>query len=218
MRYVLFSLSNLLLILLCNISFASQNMANVVEAEEKVGKSMTFTPLYSYEQNLPLQLDRGNNAYYITSNKVVKEPIDIEEFKNSPLFCEVEFSSYGNVIDPYAWNYAPVNGFESLSTVFYNTYYELESHGKVTPYANIGLGLAWTGEKGHSSFSGLSSVSDLAWNAGFGFDYLAREDINIDVGYRYSELNTAETTYLNASLTGKEQHVHQLMFNVELTF
>ncbi len=203
------------LFFLCNSAFAVENK---LPEEQKVGKAMTFTPLYSYEQNLPLLLDKENASSRITTNRVVKEAVHIEEFENSPLFSEVEFSSYGNVIDPYAWNYSPVNGIESLNTVFYNTYYELDSFGKMTPYASVGLGLAWTGEEGDSNFSGLSTVSELAWNAGFGFDFSAREDVSIDVGYRYSELNTPETSYLDNNLSGKDQHVHQLVFNVELAF
>ncbi len=202
-------------LLTSEISFAKEQDSS----EMRLGTAMTFQPLYSYEQELPTRFDKGNFSYFITSNKVVKEYVAIEELKDSPLFCEVEFSSYGNIIDPYSWNYEAVNASENMGTLFYNTYYELEKIGKIKPYANIGFGMAWTGIRGDSALSGMSDASKLAWNAGFGFDFTAKEDVIIDVGYRYSDLNTSsENDFMDTHLAKRTDNIHQLVFNVEYIF
>ncbi len=210
-----------ILYILLTIFFAHEDsFASETQVQDlRLGKSMVFSPRFTFENSLPHSFEIENKSYFLTTNKVQKEHVVIDEFKNTPLFCELEFTSYGNVINPYTWEYDAVNGVQNMTTVFYNAYYELEKRGKITPYASVGLGMAWIGERGESNISGLSEVSELAWNAGLGFDFVASKDVHIDVGYRYSDTNIASNSnYLELTRSGKEENVHQLIFNIQYVF
>ncbi|MDR1207245.1 MAG: outer membrane beta-barrel protein [Rickettsiales bacterium] len=82
-----------------------------------------------------------------------------------------------------------------------NAYYDFDTGTKFTPYIGAGAGFAYIKSKAasygampaNSSINGEDSINTFIWNVGIGASYALTEELAIDVGYRYSDLGTAES-------------------------
>ena len=80
----------------------------------------------------------------------------------------------------------------SISTLFLNAYYDIDTGSAFTPYFGIGFGMAfvdnkWSGENsnGKEFGSGSASTSSFAYNLGLGVSYAFTENVAADLGYRF---------------------------------
>lgn len=76
---------------------------------------------------------------------------------------------------------------ESQSLMF-NTYYDIDTNSKFTPYVGAGVGYAKI--KGKLSAFGMSddmSDTNFAWQVGAGVGYELTENVTMDAGYRYAD-------------------------------
>eukprot|EP00494_Astrolonche_serrata_P002093 UN02099 len=86
---------------------------------------------------------------------------------------------------------------------FANGYFGLIAFNKLTPYLTAGIGLVHTkpkvkyivnnAESEGDIFSGKSK-NNFAWNIGAGFRHSFNDNITLDLGYKYLDFGTNQTT------------------------
>ena len=93
--------------------------------------------------------------------------------------------------------------FQNL-TAFANGYFDLVTFNKLTPYLTAGAGFVNTKQKlkatnttyAEPKVNNLSgkSKNNFAWNIGAGFRHSFNDNITLDLGYKYLDFGTNQTT------------------------
>ena len=131
-----------------------------------------------------------------------------QELKYGKLRGELEFgtseSSKEHNNFPFKISNDYVHDFD-IKTSFYsamlNLYYDIDTGTKFTPYIGGGIGYARVKSKaavtGDTPFGAIDMNSsthenNFAWQLGFGVSYQVTDNIDIDLGYRYSDYGNAK--------------------------
>ena len=118
------------------------------------------------------------------------------------------------------WNIASTWEMQSkIQTLFANFYYDLNTDTAVTPYFGFGLGYARINEKAGVSIpvpgmnapvteKAKGSEDNFAWNVGVGVSVNLTYNIDVEVGYRYTDygkmVNHAAADYAKRNYTSQE--------------
>lgn len=87
----------------------------------------------------------------------------------------------------------------SGTTVLWNGYVDLPLSMGFTPYLGVGAGYGWADYSGAAS---PANDSGFAWAAMGGVAFNMSQNITLDVGYRYREIDVAGPNYADHSVTG----------------
>lgn len=167
-------------------------------------------------------------------------------FKNMgvPIRAEVEVAAFTNATKSKTYSNAwgsgvdlKLTGKSSITSLFANVYYDIETGTAFTPYIGAGIGVAWNRLSvtevsgtaagitvGLPNLSGHTSTQ-FAWNIGVGCAYAFSENISIDFGYRYAQFGNGKTKTANyyglASVYAKSSRptaMHQFMLGMRVSF
>ena len=86
----------------------------------------------------------------------------------------------------------------SGTTVLWNGYVDLPLAMGFTPYAGVGAGYGWVDNSAGAPFA---DDSGFAWAAMGGVAYNINQNIALDVGYRYRQIDVAGPNYADHSVT-----------------
>jgi opacity protein-like surface antigen len=86
----------------------------------------------------------------------------------------------------------------SGTTVLWNGYVDLPLSMGFTPYVGAGVGYGWADYSG----AGPADDSGFAWGATGGVAFSMSQNITLDVGYRYREIDVAGPNYADHAVTG----------------
>jgi opacity protein-like surface antigen len=102
-----------------------------------------------------------------------------------------------------------------------NAYYDIGQFGRFTPYVGGGIGFAYNNTRSANvALNGVNigqiggdSETNFAWQAGFGTAVSILDNLALDVGYRYIDLGSAETSNTftannGATVSGVRQSVN----------
>ena len=104
----------------------------------------------------------------------------------------------------------------------WNTYYDINTGTKFTPYVGVGLGVARLKAKeinqGKSTYiSGKKDATNFAWQIGAGVNYALTDNWSVDLGYRY--LDEGHVKYEDAQGSNKfEAKSHEFLLGARYTF
>lgn len=120
-----------------------------------------------------------------------------------------------------------------IQTLFVNTYWDINTGTRFTPYLGAGVGLSFIKSKlkaeGYelsdrwSDSTGSKRETNFAWNLAAGLGWDITRSWSVEAGYRFVGLGSAKTkTYKDeyGSAYGKTGHVyqHQFALGVRYTF
>jgi opacity protein-like surface antigen len=100
----------------------------------------------------------------------------------------------------HAFDHSSGQGYDlSGTTALWNGYVDLPLGMGFTPYLGVGAGYGWV------DYSGAGAPADdsgFAWAATGGVAFSMSQNITLDVGYRYREIDVAGPNYADHSVTG----------------
>ncbi len=156
---------------------------------------------------------------------------DLSYMYNLPIRAELEYAFNAGLEDSHTWlsgdNYTSTT---SLSSLFVNAYFDIQTGTSFTPYVGAGLGLAWVGfevtrPNPTTAYSNFAENTDanFAWNIGLGVAYDFSSQFSVDLGYRYVSYGegVTEAGYYN-SVSGHVRTdnvgMNQFYLGARLTF
>lgn len=108
--------------------------------------------------------------------------------KLGALRTELELNLKGTAEKKYADEYETWKNSLENNSIMLNTYYDIDTGTKLTPYVGAGMGLARLKSKIDLEDAHYSkSKTSFAWQIGAGFSYAVTNDVSLDAGYRYTD-------------------------------
>ena len=83
-----------------------------------------------------------------------------------------------------------------LQTVLANVYYDLDTGTAVTPYLGVGVGYARIEEKAWEK----TTEDNLAWNIGVGVSVNVTYNMDVEIGYRYTDYGKTKSKILDETV------------------
>lgn len=135
-----------------------------------------------------------------------------------PIRTEIEFASHGQATFSRSGNSAYAGGpavtadrKASVSTLFANVFYDIDTGTKFTPYVGGGIGVAqirvkdyfWHAYGGRTG-SSSKTVNNFAWSLGTGVAYSFDNNWSADLGFRYNDFGKVK-----ANAVGTNGYVFQ---------
>ena len=149
-----------------------------------------------------------------------------------PARLELEYGAYGDVSDvkklAAGANFKRTVGVQTLLA---NAYWDIAEWNGFTPYVGVGAGVAFLKNEGQlrlpkdvaqrypgrdSPWSDTKAV--FAGQVGLGFSYALTDSVSADLGYRFLMLDDASASKNGFTLRSKENHIHQFMLGLRVTF
>ena len=126
-----------------------------------------------------------------------------------PVRAEVEYALFSRAKVQQRFDcggcYSDTAQSQQVQTLFINASWDFRNGTRITPYVGAGLGAAFVRTKGDygttesgpwlTSATGSKTVTNLAWNLGFGFGYQVSDRVSIDAGYRFAGLGKVGTRW-----------------------
>ncbi len=104
-------------------------------------------------------------------------------------------------------------------SIFLNAYYDIDTGTKFTPY--IGGGIGYAKNEVSLSSSGLNISKDdtnFAWQLGAGVAYAVNDNVSVDFGYRYTDMDEIDVVIPSGSTSTVETDSHELYLGARYTF
>ncbi len=161
---------------------------------------------------------------------------------NLPIRAELEFSTFTPVKKSKTYDLLgggsgidlKVTTKSSITALFANAYYDINTGTAFTPYVGAGLGVAWNSLSldnltlavpGTGSFGGVGvsnkTTAQFAWNVGAGVAYAFTDNISVDLGYRYAQFGKGKTKTVIGMYDIKSTRptaMHQFVLGLRVTF
>ena len=104
-------------------------------------------------------------------------------------------------------------GFISAISLMVNEYYDFHNRTLFTPYVTLGIGGARVELDDYeiSEYKGKDDI--LAFSAGFGVEYALKDNMSLDVRYKY--FMTDDSKFSNSSC---EYDLHSILFGIKVNF
>ena len=103
-----------------------------------------------------------------------------------------------------------------------NTYYDINTGTKFTPYVGLGVGVAKLkakeiNQENSKYITGKKDATNFAWQIGAGVNYALTDNWSVDLGYRY--LDEGHVKYEDAQGYNKfEAKSHEILLGARYTF
>lgn len=153
---------------------------------------------------------------------------------NSNLRAELEYTymddthnsgSYGHNISGFS---IPTNyDIESkIQAVMINAYYDFKTNTRFTPYVSAGIGYARIKETAsvanqYAAETASDSENNLAWSLGFGTSYQVSDNIEAELGYRYTDYGDKKGSEVRGyyqSAASRDYAAHEIILGVRYAF
>lgn len=141
-----------------------------------------------------------------------------------PVRAELEYGAYGDVsrtVDMGAG--LSFKGTVGFQTLLANVYWDVAKWNGFTPYLGAGIGMAFLKTEGKAAFMGYSESEQstdtvVAGQVGLGCSYAFTENISADFGYRFLMMGDGDAEKYGVRLDSAENHAHQFMLGLRVTF
>lgn len=220
--------------------FAVTN-ANATEYKPYVAARVAYMSLDNdAEQNVS---DRGYNSTIV--NKTLndetiggrfavgfKVPLCGGLAKSVRTEIEYGYNNYTSNSGSYSHNiggFSILTGYKiesKIQTVMWNSYYDLDTGTKFTPYIGVGIGYANIKEKAgvanqYDSQSAKDSEDNFAWNISTGVSYEISSNMDAELGYRYTDygsVKNSENRGYYSSNAKRDYDSHEIMLGLRYNF
>lgn len=130
-----------------------------------------------------------------------------------PIRTEIEFATHGQATFSRSGNSAYAGGpavtadrKASVSTLFANAFYDIDTGTKFTPYVGGGIGVAqirvkdnfWHAYAGRTG-SSSKTVNNFAWNLGAGVAYSFDSSWSVDLGFRHNDFGKVKNNAIDTN-------------------
>ena len=141
-----------------------------------------------------------------------------------PVRAELEYGAYGDVSKTVDMgggiSFKGTTGFQTLLA---NVYWDITEWHGFTPYLGAGIGMAFLkteGEAGAMGFSEREKDTDTVFTGqiGLGCSYAFTENISADFGWRFLMMGDGDVEKYGVRLDSEENHAHQFMLGLRVTF
>lgn len=143
---------------------------------------------------------------------------------NIPVRAELEYGAYGIISKTVSYPGASFKGEVGFQTLLANFYWDITEWNGFTPYIGAGIGMASLTTEGTVNIAGWGAGSKdetdavAAGQIGLGCSYAFTDSISADLGYRYLMIDDGEVEDYGMKLRSSENHVHQFMLGLRVTF
>lgn len=133
--------------------------------------------------------------------------------------------TYGHNIN--GWTIPTGYGIESrIQTVMLNTYWDINTNTKITPYVGAGIGYANIREEAYVSNqydtqTAKDHEDNLAWQVSAGISYEITADLDMDLGWRYTDYGDIKNNASQAgyqSVSNRDYDSHEILLGMRYTF
>ena len=100
-----------------------------------------------------------------------------------------------------------------LQTVLANVYYDLDTGTAVTPYLGVGVGYARIEEKAWEK----TTEDNLAWNIGVGVSVNLTYNMDVEVGYRYTDYGKSKSKVIDETVK-RNYDSQEVLLGLRYTF
>ena len=168
---------------------------------------------------------------------------DFDKRFDVPIRTEIEYAFFSQAeikhdgfMDPGV-EYGRVKHQYDIQTLFWNTYFDINTGTKFTPYIGAGIGLAFIDYRYDVHYIALGSETanqspatskmntNFAWNIGAGVGYDITDNWTIDAGYRFVSFGSVSTKTkydgdekADWSYKGKTDNLYQHQFAVGVRY
>jgi opacity protein-like surface antigen len=131
---------------------------------------------------------------------------------------ELSHSSWGlKDASIYGGPFMPASGTANATYLMGNLWYDFSNGSAFTPYVGGGLGAAWSNLQVNAG--PVSSTStNLAFQIGVGAKYAISDNIDLDIGYRFKDVQNVNWTEPSGTLAGVGLVSHNIQAGITFNF
>ena len=181
---------------------------------------------FKYRDTFPFEENFGNK-WDNTFGGSLAVGYDLSKKRNLPVRAELEYAAFSKAKAKDEWGSSRLRQSNKIQTMFLNVYYDINAGTKFTPYVGAGVGAGFIRTNGSApewgNDIGSKTVTNFAWNIGFGLGYQIKDNIALDVGYRFADLGKVKTNQYTEvpfpwHFETKNLYQHQISAGVRISF